>query len=59
MSGCIQSVDSKSANVTLTTKIEDYYVHVRNGSIIPLQNATAHNQSEPYNHINNTKDQMN
>ena len=44
--------------MTLRTEIEDYYVHVRNGFIVPLQNATAQDKAAPYNHINNTKDQL-
>lgn len=48
--GCINATVGK--NVTFRSHMEDYYVHMRNGYIIPLQNATEYK-------TNNTKDQYN
>jgi alpha-glucosidase (family GH31 glycosyl hydrolase) len=41
--GCIVSDGTlPSSNVTFRTHMEDYYIHQRNGSIVPTQNATLH-----------------
>jgi len=41
--GCIVSDGTlPSANVTFRTNMEDYYIHQRNGSVVPTQNATFH-----------------
>lgn len=40
--GCITSDgDITKYNITMQTNMEDYYVHQRNGSIVPTQNATS------------------
>mmetsp|Transcript_29346 Transcript_29346/g.44219 ORF Transcript_29346/g.44219 Transcript_29346/m.44219 type:complete len:311 (+) Transcript_29346:4548-5480(+) len=41
----------ENSNVTLRTKMEDYYVHLRNGYIVPMQNQSINNAQ-------NTKDQF-
>jgi len=46
----------EKSNVTMDTGIKDYYIHMRNGYIIPLQNTTYKNEEENFHFVKNTKE---
>jgi hypothetical protein len=41
--GCFESTGGDTGDLTLNTGLEDYYIHLRGGYILPFQDATANN----------------
>lgn len=55
---CINNTMNNGTNVTLRSHMEDYYVHLREGSILPIQNATEHKTQRTHDQLQQMTDMI-